>query len=171
VGQRRPWLAARTSDFQRQSDLWLLRGDDLTSLGLSARALDAYLRAIEIDSLSTAARLQAGTLYVGIGDLPRAQGQFDRVLEISPSHKGAHFGRGVLAYRRGDVQSACREFERELEIDPASGEAHINLAMCYEEHLKDFRQAALHLRRYIDLKGGTDELRNHLKELEARERR
>lgn len=166
--QRRDWLAARTGDDQRSSDLWFLRGDNLASLGLSQRALAAYLRAIEIDSLSTGARLQAGMLYIDLGDLPRARSQFDLVLEISPSGKGAHFAKGVLAYRVGDIGLACAEFGRELEVDPRSSDSHINLAMCYEEHLKDFRQAAYHLKRYIDLTGGTEELRNHLKELEAK---
>lgn len=168
MGRRKAWLATRDRDYQRLSDRWLLRGDNLASLGLSARALEAYVRAIETDSLSVVARFQAGTLYISIGDFTRAQNQFDRVLEISPSYKGAHFAKGVLAYRGGDTRLACAEFKRELEVDPASSDSHINLAMCYEEHLNDPGQAAYHLRRYIDLTGGTDELRNHLKELEAR---
>lgn len=166
--QRRAWLATRDREYQGLADRWLLRGDNLASLGLAARSLEAYLRAIETDSLSTAARFQAGTLYANLGDLARARMQFDRVLEISPSYKGAHFAKGVLAYQARDIAAACEEFKRELVVDPTSSNSHINLAMCYEEHLKDFAQAAHHLRRYIDLTGGTEELKDHLKELEGK---
>jgi hypothetical protein len=37
--------------------------------------------------------------------------------------------------------------------------------MCYEEHLCDLRLAAYHMEKYIELTGGTEELRNHLKKL------
>jgi hypothetical protein len=38
--------------------------------------------------------------------------------------------------------------------------------MCYEEHIGDLRRAAYHISKYIELTGGTEELRNHLKGLE-----
>jgi hypothetical protein len=46
--------------------------------------------------------------------------------------------------------------------------AHINLAMLYEQQLKDYRLAADHLMSYIELTGGTAELRSHLEELKAK---
>ncbi len=166
--ERQAWIASRQRGYQRLSDQYLLRGDNLASLGLTARALDAYMRAIETDSLSGAARFQAGSVYFDMGDLDRAMAQFDRLLKAAPTHNGAHFARGVIAYRKGDISLACREFEDELRVDPTSSAAHINLAMCYEEHLKDYGRAASHLKRYIELTGGTPELRNHLKDLEAK---
>ena len=166
--ERGLWVAARPLEREKVSDRYLLRGDNLASLGLSARALEAYLRAAEIDSLSAPAHFQAGTIYFDRGDLDGATGEFDRVLAVSPSYSGAHFARGVVAYRKGDVGLACREFEAEIKVDPESGAAHINLAMCYEERLKNLDLAAYHLRRYIELTGGTPELRNHLKDLETK---
>ena len=165
---RLAWLAGRTAQSQRLSDSYLLRGDDLAALGLAPRALDAYLRAIEIDPASTAALFEAGTLFFNMGELDRSQDEFARILKISRSYKGAHFAIGVIAYRKGDIPLAVAEFEKELEVDPSSALSHINLAKCYEQDLKDFPRAAYHLRRYIELTGGTDELRNHLKELEAK---
>jgi tetratricopeptide (TPR) repeat protein/4-amino-4-deoxy-L-arabinose transferase-like glycosyltransferase len=168
IPDRRAWIGSRPRDYQKTSDRYLLRGDDLASLGLTPRALDAYLRAVGADSLSTPARFQAGTMYLNSGDPDRALAQYREVLKLDPSYRGAHFAAGVVAYRRGDVRLACREFEDELTVDPASANAHINLAMCYEQQLGDLSLAASHLRRYIELTGGTAELKKHLGELEAK---
>ena len=170
VPARLSWVSGRNGENQRLSDLWLLQGDDLASVGLRPRALEAYLRAIEIDPASTPALFEAGTIYFDTGDLVKSEEEFDRIVRISPSYKGAHFAIGVIAYRRGDIPVAVREFEKELETDPSSALSHINLAKCYEQDLKDYSRAAYHLKRYIELTGGTDELRNHLKELEAKSR-
>jgi tetratricopeptide (TPR) repeat protein len=168
VPERQTWIASRASVPQRLSDQYLLRGDNLMSLGLTARALAAYLRAVAADSLNAPALFQAGTAYFATGDLDRAAAEFDRLLRVAPDRRGAHFARGVVAYRKGNVGLAASEFEAELRIDPGSSAAHINLAMLYEQHLKDYRLAASHLMSYIELTGGTAELRSHLKELEAK---
>jgi len=168
VPERQKWIASRALDHERLSDKYLLRGDNLMSLGLTARGLAAYLRATEADSLNTPAFFQAGTAYFTTGDLDRAAATFDRLLGVAPDYPGAHFARGVIAYRKGNTGLAVSEFEAELKIDPGSSVAHINLAMLYEQHLKDYRLAASHLMTYIQLTGGTAELRDHLKELEAK---
>ncbi|MFZ1946686.1 MAG: tetratricopeptide repeat protein [bacterium] len=167
IPERRAWLAPRTGGRQRESDRLLLRGDNFASLGLTARALEAYLEAVETDSLSAAAHLGAGNVYLNAGDLTRALGHFRLAGRAAPRMKGVHLGLGAIAYRGGDFVAAAREFEEELEIDPASSQAHVSLAMCYETKLGNLAAAVKHLRRYIELTGGTQELKNHLGELEA----
>jgi superkiller protein 3 len=168
IPERRAWTETRRSGRQRESDRYLVRGDNLLSLGLTERARQAYLKAIDIDERSGIAHYQLGTLYFNSGKPDEALKHFDAALRATPSLKGAHFARGVIAFRKGDITAACREFEEELRIDPRSSASHINLAMCYEEHVKDLGQAAYHLSEYIELTGGTDEIRKHLKELEDR---
>jgi len=168
IPERRAWMAGRNSEAERTSDLHLLRGDNLLSLGVPGKALKAYERAVEADSLSAVALHQTGSLYFNRGDAQKAAALFRRALEADPVYPGAHFALGVIAYRKGDIKTACREFEREIEIDPASSKSHVNLAMCYEEHLGDLDRAAYHLERYIALTGGTQELREHLNELRER---
>lgn len=162
---RKAWMASRQASRQQVSDRLLLRGDNLASLGLGPRALAAYLEAARSDTLSAAAHLAAGTVYLGTGDLAAAAGRLRRAEAIAPGLKGVHLGLGAVAYREGRFAEACREFERELDSDPSSAQAEINLAMCYETHLGDKVRAAAHLRRYIELTGGTPELREHLKSL------
>jgi tetratricopeptide (TPR) repeat protein len=165
IPERRAWMLDRDSEAARSSDLQVLRADNLLSLGLGKRALEAYELAVREDSLSALALHQAGTLYFNGGDAKRAGSYFRRALRADPAYPGAHFALGVIAYREGDIPGACREFEQEISVDPTSGQSHVNLAMCYEEHLGDPEKAAYHLERYIDLTGGTQELRQHLIEL------
>jgi tetratricopeptide (TPR) repeat protein len=165
IPERQAWVRGRNSDSQRRSDLLVLRGDNLVSLGMAKPALQAYERAVAADSLSSVALYQAGSLYFSRGDPDKAARLFRLVLGADPGYRGAHFALGVIAYRRGDIPMACREFEREIETDPGSGKSHANLAMCYEEHLGDLERAAYHLERYIEMTGGTQDLREHLMEL------
>jgi tetratricopeptide (TPR) repeat protein len=164
--ERRTWTDSRRSKNQRLSDAYLLRGDNLFALGLVDRALAAYMEAIDADSTAAIALYQAGTIYFNRGDFGKADELFDRALGAVPRYKGIHFAKGVMAFRKGRIAEACREFEEELRIDPGSSASHINLAMCYEEHIKDLRRAAYHISKYIELTGGTQELRDHLKQLE-----
>jgi tetratricopeptide (TPR) repeat protein len=170
IAERRAWLAGRRQEPQEMSDSYLLRGDNLLSLGLADRALRAYLLAVQADSLSGVALFQAGTVYFNKGMLEDADGYFITALRVTPDLKGAHLARGVIAYRNGEIDLACSEFELELVVDPGSSRSHINLAMCYEEHFKDLPRAIEHLSTYIEMTGGTDELRDHLKDLEAKVR-
>jgi tetratricopeptide (TPR) repeat protein len=162
---RREWMQPRVAGNQRASDLWLLKGDNLLSLGLPVRALEVFERAIRADSASVVALSQAGTLYFNRGKPGVARRLFGRALRIAPRYKGLHFALGVIAFQEGDIEGARMEFEQEIEVDPASGDSHVNLAMIYDEHLGDPERAAYHLERYIDLTGGTQELREHLNRL------
>jgi tetratricopeptide (TPR) repeat protein len=166
--RRRVWTGNRRSMDERASDGYLLRGDNLLAVGLADRALEAYIRAVRIDGTSTVAHYQAGTVYFNSGRLDEAGRHFDAAIAIDPTMPELHFARGVTAFRRGDIGTACEEFEAELRVEPGSGKAHMNLAMCYEQHLGDLRRAAYHLSQYVELTGGTEEIRQHLKELEER---
>jgi tetratricopeptide (TPR) repeat protein len=165
IPERRAWVNTRRAGAQRESDSHLLRGDNLLTLGLKARALEGYLEAIRLDGTAAVAMYQAGTLYLEMGDTGSAARHLIRAAAVAPGMKGVHFALGVTAFREGDMARACSEFEKELTIDPGSAGSHINLAMCYEDHLGDLERAAYHLERHIELTGGNPELREHLTKL------
>jgi tetratricopeptide (TPR) repeat protein/4-amino-4-deoxy-L-arabinose transferase-like glycosyltransferase len=165
---RKAWMSGRRSERERASDGYLLRGDNLLAVGLADRALEAYTRAVEIDGRSAVAHYQAGTVYFNSGRLEEAKRHFDAALAVGPVFPGLHFARGAVALKGGDIERACREFEAELRVDPNSGKAHLNLARCYEQYLDDPARAAYHLEKYVELTGGTEDLRKHLKELKER---
>jgi tetratricopeptide (TPR) repeat protein len=165
IPDRRKWTKSRDASSERSSDLWLLKGDNLMSLGVTDRALEAFERAIRTDSTSSVALFQAATVYFNKGDLNRARSLYEQALRMRPDYPGAHFALGAIAFREGDMDRARREFEGEVEINPGSAGSHANLAMIYEEYLKEPEPAARHLERYIELTGGSPELRKHLKDL------
>jgi tetratricopeptide (TPR) repeat protein len=165
IPERRTWTGGRRTQAMKLSDSHLLRGDNLLALGLTDRALAAYLEAAGADPGAAVAMHQAGTIYLNRGDTATALRLFTDAARAAPALEGVHFALGVMAFRGGDMRRACREFEEELRIDPSSSASHINLAMCYEEHLNDPGRAAYHMERYIELTGGTPELREHLKKL------
>jgi len=165
IPERRTWTRGRRTPAENLSDSHLLRGDNLLALGLTDRALAAYLEAVTADPGAAVAMHQAGTMYFNRGDAARAERLLSGAARAAPRMEGVHFALGVMAFRGGDIGRACIEFEEEIGIDPESSASHINLAMCYEEHLKDPGRAAYHMERYIELTGGTPELREHLKKL------
>jgi tetratricopeptide (TPR) repeat protein len=168
IPERREWTAGRTSPAEQLSDAYLLRADNLLALGLTDRALAAYLEAARADPGAAVAMLQAGTIYFNKGNTAEAARLLSAAARAEPGLKGVHFALGVIAFRGGQVRRACAEFEQELAIDPSSSVSHINLAMCYEEHLDDPGRAAYHMERYIELTGGTPELKEHLKRLKEK---
>jgi tetratricopeptide (TPR) repeat protein len=81
--ERKAWTAGRQQPFERTSDGRLLRGDNLASLGLSARAIAAYLEAVSADSASAAAHLALGGAYLGRGDTGRAAEHLRCYIELT----------------------------------------------------------------------------------------
>jgi Flp pilus assembly protein TadD len=91
----------------------------------------------------------------------------ERTLQADPGYEGANLAVGIIKVRREDYQGACRAFEAELGVSPNSADAHMNLAMCYERHLINTEKAIYHLEQYVELTGGTPEVKAHLDELKA----
>jgi tetratricopeptide (TPR) repeat protein/4-amino-4-deoxy-L-arabinose transferase-like glycosyltransferase len=165
VPERKEWLKDRRLAYQRLSDAHLLRGDNMVSILLVERALAEYREAVRLDSLSAPAYYQESTIYFRAGDLDRALRSLQQVLAADPDYRGANLAMGIIWVRKKDYRRACRAFEAELEVDPSSADAHINLAMCYENYLNNIGKAVYHLERYVEITGGTPEIKSHLREL------
>ena len=167
---RRAWIAGRSADRERRSDLHLLRGDIMVSILLMDRALAEYEAAISIDPQSAAAYYQEGTIYFRRGDLDRTLASLDRALAADPGYEGANLAMGIVKVRNKDYEGACRAFRSELGVNPSSADAHMNLAMCYERHLIDIERAIYHLEKYAEITGGSADVTAHIEELRERAR-
>ncbi len=165
VPARRAWLERRTGGRERLSDAHLLRGDVMLSIGLAERALAEYGEAVRLDPRSAAGHYQEGTIYFGRGDLDRTLESLKRALAADPHYEGANLAMGMVEVRRKDYEAACRAFEAELAVNPNSADAHKNLAICYERYLNDKGKAAYHLEKYVELTGGSPEIRSHVRDL------
>ncbi len=63
-----------------------------------------------------------------------------------------HYNMGVMYTGRGKYSEAEKEYLCALRIDPADADSHFNLAVLYDDFLKEPQKAAVHYRRYLKLR-------------------
>src|ERR1043166_2161967 len=66
--------------------------------------------------------------------------------------KDPHFLSGRGRVNSQDYKGAVEEFERALEVNPRSAAAHFELAVLYENQIKDFAAAIYHYERHLQLR-------------------
>jgi tetratricopeptide (TPR) repeat protein/4-amino-4-deoxy-L-arabinose transferase-like glycosyltransferase len=168
IPSRREWIESRKDESQILSDRNLLRGDNLLGIGLIDASRRAYEKAIEIDPRSAPSHIQLGMLDLSGGQIESAHSHFLEAIRLKPDVKGAHLGIAMVALRKGNPQLCYDELKKELSIDPLNPAVHLNLAFCYEKYLSDIESAINHLKRYVELTGGTPEVIDHLRDLERK---
>jgi len=60
-----------------------------------------------------------------------------------------HYNLGVILTKQNNFKAAISEFEKALEIKPDDKESHYNLAIIYDEYMKDSKRALEHYRAYL----------------------
>ena len=63
-----------------------------------------------------------------------------------------HYNMGVVFANRGQFKEAEREYLRALRQDPTDADSHYNVAVLYDQSLKEYRKAVSHYRRYLKLR-------------------
>jgi Flp pilus assembly protein TadD len=158
--------AARRGDFERAlvyylesvgaketADAWLRVGAACTRLGRSERALQAYLKVIELDPTQVDAHEEAGLDYLAIGDTAAAREQLTRALELDPARWRSQNGLGILADGAEDHAEAIGHYEAALKLNPKSAMVLNNLG--YSRYLSgDYDHAARDLYAATQLDAG-----------------
>ena len=131
---------------------WYELGCDLEATD-SARAEDAYRRAIDLDPGHTDAHVNLGRMLHEQRAPAAAEKHYRAALEADPEHDTAAFNLGVALEDLGRVHDAIEAYLHALEIDPDNADAHYNLAGIYEK--RGEKPAALrHLNAYRRLVRG-----------------
>lgn len=86
--------------------------------GLTARALDAFTRVIELRPDFAEGWNKRATAYYLMGDLEQSERDAQETLRRLPQHFGALSGVGLIEIRRGRPERALPYFERALEVNP-----------------------------------------------------
>ncbi len=129
---------------QLDSDDWYNLGLDLED-AKSARAMDAYVKAIELNPGNADAFVNLGRLLQLNGDLKRAKRHYEKALELVPNHQLALYNLGTVFDELSELESAADYYRRA----PAVPDAHFNLARISEllgdelaarRHMRDYRQ-------------------------------
>ena len=120
-----------------------------------ARALQAYLKAIEQDPDFTDAYVNVGTIYYNQGNLAETQRYYGLALAVEPHHSRAHFNLGNVLDERDCREESVRSYRQALNSDPNFSAAHFNLAAVYEK-LGQWDLAADHWKRYLQFDSGSE---------------
>jgi len=102
-------------------------GAKLIEQGKMEEALEAFQKAVELDSNDAVARLNLAYTYDRQGRTEEAIVEYQRAIELSPSNLLAYNNLGVLYDKMGQYDEAIGEFQRALEIDPTDANASKNL--------------------------------------------
>lgn len=137
----------RTAQFQEMAaDDWYDLGHDLEAVSLG-QAVQAYRKALELDSNHAEAHVNLGRLQHETGQLEDAEGHYRRALAVRPDHPTARFNLGVVLEDSGRPDAAMAAYRGALEVDPELGVAHFNLARLLEA-AGDATGAVSHLATY-----------------------
>jgi len=113
-------------------------------------AIEAYLRAIELEPEHADAHSNLGAIYFTQERWPEAEACFDRALALYPLHVEARLNLGMVCEETGREMAALRHYRRVLALHPAHAPAHANLALVCER-LALRRRARRHWKQYLQL--------------------
>ena len=97
--------------------------------GRVEEALQAALKAIEVEPNYGVAHYNIGNIYAGQGKVALALRHFEEALRIYPNYAELRSNLGQLLAERGDLQAGIEQFRRAIALDPALFRAHLNLGV------------------------------------------
>ncbi|MGA1872461.1 MAG: tetratricopeptide repeat protein [Thermoplasmatota archaeon] len=110
-----------------------------------------------------------GNTYFMSGDLEEAEALFNKVVDSNPSSYRAYNNLGVVQQKLDKKQSAIQSFNQALEIDPNYERAWLNLGSLFMELDPPLlKEAAIFLRRALEIQPGLVKARTKLEECESR---
>jgi cytochrome c-type biogenesis protein CcmH len=122
VGEMVASLASRLESQPDDVNGWKMLARSYMTIGNAAAAVDAYERAVELESAQNASTLVA--LGVAIAETngrqvtPRAITIFENALALEPNNPEALFWGGIGAFNNGDRETAAQRWEQLLATNP-----------------------------------------------------
>ena len=92
-------------------------------------AIQAALRATQLEPDYGVAHYNLGNLFAQQGRLDLARRHFAEALRLYPNYAEAYSNYGQLIAERGDLDAGVRYFRRAIELNPALPRAHLNLGV------------------------------------------
>ncbi len=136
---------------KQEAEDWFLKGLKLEERPETVHdAMQAYIKAIELNPQAAGAYINLGTIYYNMRQLDDAEKCYQAAVTIDPGYALAHFNLGNVFDERGDLPVARRHYEQALRLAPDYADAHYNLALAYEK-LGLGAKAVPHWRAYLKL--------------------
>jgi tetratricopeptide (TPR) repeat protein len=108
-------------------------GNAYLDKGLFDEAIDAYKKALAIDSRDSTAHANAGVAYEKKGMLDAAISKYKDAIHVNANADLPHYNLGNLYKVKGMHEQAILEYKKALAINPSLFSAHNNLGQIYAE--------------------------------------
>lgn len=142
---------ADTAQRKREAEEWFLKGLQLEERAETLpEAMQAYIRAIELNPEAAGAHINLGTIYYNMHRLADAEKCYRAAVTIDPQYALALFNLGNVQDERGKLPEARHYYEEAVRVAPDYADAHYNLALVYEK-LGLRPKAVHHWRAYLKL--------------------
>ncbi|MGD1030310.1 MAG: tetratricopeptide repeat protein [Opitutaceae bacterium] len=146
-------VGALVQKYPKQADAWLLRARVRLASRDAAGAESDLRQAIDLDPTSQFAYLQLVRIYLRNRDAGKAMTELN-ALEGRVSSPGSLMEVGMVHDAQGDYEAARRAYEKVLALEPNFTPALNNLAVLYNEHLRQGDKAYELARQARDLAPG-----------------
>jgi tetratricopeptide (TPR) repeat protein len=126
---------------------YLERGVALGESGDLEGAIQAHLKAIELDPDLVQPHINLIQLYARVGEPDKAEQEYRIAVRLDPNRSDCYYNYGVLMFEQGKYPAAEQAFRKAVAINPYYAEAHNNLGFLLEQQgharqaLGEFRQA------------------------------
>ncbi len=105
---------------------YISKGNALLALERPQLALEAFDRALQIQSLNAVGHNNRGNALLALERADEALTAFERALQINPGYASAHNNRGNALLALDRAAEALESLDRAIELDPRSAAAHGN---------------------------------------------
>lgn len=109
----------------------------LLAAGNVKAAIEAYLKAIELDPQSAEGFLSLGAAYVKLDKNTEAAKAFKQAVKLNPGLSEGQYGLGLAYFQLHRYREAVGAFKKATSLDPKMAKAHFGLGMAYQELMEN----------------------------------
>ena len=136
---------------REQADFWFQKGLELEQQNAPvADAVEAYLKAVELNPSAAGALVNLGTIYFHQREWKKSEQYYRAAVEADPNYALAHYNLGNLYDERSDPDRAYAHYHSALRVHPQYADAHYNLALLHQGQ-GDMMKALSHWQTYLKL--------------------
>ena len=97
------------------------------------KAIEAYTRAIELDSGNAVAYYDRGIAHKGLGQHKKALEDYSKAIELDPKYAHAYNNRSIIYKDLGQNKKAIEDCSKAIELDPNYTYAYNNRGIVYKD--------------------------------------
>jgi tetratricopeptide (TPR) repeat protein len=141
----------RSAQRLRESEEWFQRGLDAEESGAPVElAVEAYVKALELNAEAAGALVNLGTIYYRQRNFVEAEKYYCQAIAADPDYPLAQFNLGNLYDEQNRLADAFDRYRRALALNPGYADAHFNIALLCER-TGDALKAVHHWKNYLKL--------------------